>query len=70
MNDLVECHSEFEYAERPVALFWENQRLKIASIEMVWRVPGGKCFRVLVEDDRRFELVYWENHDSWQVNLV
>jgi hypothetical protein len=27
MNDPVECHSGYEYAERPVALHWEGERL-------------------------------------------
>ena len=45
MIDPVECHSGFEYAERPIALTWEGQRLEIAAIESTWRIPGGKCQR-------------------------
>ncbi len=70
MKDLVECHSEFAYAERPIALQWENQRLAIAEIEDTWRIPGAKCFRVRVEDGRRFELFYGELYDEWRVNLI
>ncbi len=70
MKDLVECHSGFEYAERPIALCWENQRLVIAEVEETWRIPGGKRFRVRVEDGRRFELFYGEMYDEWRVNLL
>ena len=29
MTELVECHSGFSYAEKPVALTWEGQRLEV-----------------------------------------
>jgi hypothetical protein len=70
IKDLVECHSEYEYAERPIALHWESQRLVIAEVEDAWRIPGAKCFRVRVEDGRRFELFYGEMYDEWRVNLI
>ena len=40
LKDLVECHSGYEYAERPVALHWQGQRLEIESVEAEWRIPG------------------------------
>ncbi|MCX8024783.1 MAG: hypothetical protein N3A60_06245 [Thermanaerothrix sp.] len=66
--DPVECHSGYEYAERPLAIHWEGERLEIAVIEDRWRIPGGKCFRVRVRDGRRFELFYGELYDEWRVN--
>lgn len=68
VNDPVECHSGYEYAERPTALRWEGQRLEIAEIQDQWRIPGGKCFRVRTEDDRVFELFYGELYDEWRIN--
>ena len=44
-DELVECHSGYAYAERPVALVWEGERLEIEAVEAEWRIPGGKRFR-------------------------
>ncbi len=65
---IVECHSEFAYAERPVALTWEGQRSEIASIIAAWRVPERRCFRVQTRDGRLFELTYREADDVWQIH--
>jgi hypothetical protein len=70
LNDLVECHSGFEYAERPKALHWQGERLEIRKILKQWRQPGVKRFRVLTEDDQVFELSYQENQDSWTIVLT
>lgn len=69
-SELVECHSEYEYAERPVAFYWEGNRLEIEAIEAQWRIPGGKRFRVRAQDGRVFELFYGELYDEWRVNPV
>jgi len=68
MSALVECHSGFEYAERPLALCWESLRLEISQIEAEWRAPGGKNFRVRTADGRTFELFYGELNDEWRIN--
>ena len=70
MNEPVECHSGYTYAERPIALHWENQRLEIAEILARWRIPGGLRFRVRVADERVFELFYGELYDEWRITLV
>jgi len=69
-DELVECHSGSEYAERPTALRWDGQRLEITEILAQWRIPGGKCFRVQVQDERIFELFYGELYDEWRINLI
>lgn len=69
-RDLVECHSGFEYAERPVAVHWEGQRLEIDAIQAQWRIPGGKCFRVHTQGGQVFELFYGELYDEWRINPV
>jgi hypothetical protein len=68
MNEIVECHSEFEYAEKPVALTWKNQRLEITEIVERWRIPGAKCFRVRTTDGQIFELFYGELYDEWRIH--
>ena len=68
MTELVECHSGYEYAERPIALYWEGQRLEIKSIVSQERIPGGKRFRVLTMDEQIFELFYGELYDEWRIH--
>ncbi len=68
MTDIVECHSEYEYTEKPIALTWEGQRLEIADILARWRIPGAKCFRVSTADGQIFELFYGELYDEWRIN--
>ena len=67
-SEQVECHSGFTYAERPIALQWEGERLEIEEIEAQWRIPGGRRFRVRVVDGRVFELFYGELYDEWRIH--
>jgi hypothetical protein len=53
-----------------VALYWEEHRLEVEQIEAEWRIPGGKRFRVRVQDGRKFELFYGELYDEWRINPV
>ncbi|HEY46405.1 MAG TPA: hypothetical protein G4O14_06440 [Anaerolineae bacterium] len=66
----VECHSGTTYGERPIALYWEGERLLIVDIEARWRLPDGRKFRVRVEDDRTFELYYVEQVDEWRISAA
>ena len=66
----VECYSGSAYAERPIAFRWEGQRLYINDIQDRWRAPGLLCFKVAIEDGRRFELIYNELNDVWEINEV
>ena len=63
----VECRSDCEYAERPIALYWQEQRMEIAEILSRWRTPSGKGFRVRTADDQIFELVYNEIAADWHI---
>jgi len=53
-----------------VALRWEDERLEIEAIEDNWRIPGGHCFRVRVQDGRTFELFYGELYADWRITPV
>ncbi len=68
MAELVECHSGYEYAERPVAFQWQGQRLEVAEILGRWRTPAGKAFRVLTYDQQVFVLSYSEHEGSWDIS--
>lgn len=63
----VECRSDSEYAERPTAFYWQDQRLEIAEVLSRWRTPQGKSFRVRTVDDQVFELAYDEITAEWQI---
>lgn len=65
--DIVECRSDTEYAERPLALTWQGQRLEVAEILARWRGPNEKGFRVKTTDGQAFELTHREVPDEWQV---
>jgi hypothetical protein len=69
----VVCRSDSEYAERPVALFWQGERLEIVEILSRWRTPEGKCFRVKAQklpsqEEQIFELFYHEVDDMWHIS--
>ena len=69
MADSVECHSDYTYAERPVALTWEGRRLEIIAIPLQWLTPDEKCFRVRTSDGQEFELAYRETTGEWQIHV-
>jgi hypothetical protein len=66
-HDRVICHSGYEYPERPVALYWQGQRLEIEEIEDEWRTPEGKKFRVHTSGEQMFDLFYRALSDEWQI---
>ncbi len=68
--DTVECRSDSEYADRPLALVWQGRRLEIAEILAQWRGPGEKGFRVKTADGLAFELTYREIPDEWHIQPI
>ncbi|MBN1537572.1 MAG: hypothetical protein JW908_12615 [Anaerolineales bacterium] len=70
MPGLVECRSNFEYAERPTALYWEEQRLMVDKIILSWRAPDGKYFRVQTADGQVFELFYDDLFNDWHIRSI
>ena len=70
MTQTVECFSGWKYAERPIALHWEGQRLEIAAVEAQWLTPEGRHFQVCTRDNRFFELIYDEYADVWIIKPI
>jgi hypothetical protein len=68
MTEIVECHSDYEYAERPISLTWNGQHLAISEIIDRWHIPGARCFRVRTVDGQVFELFYGELYDEWRIH--
>jgi hypothetical protein len=67
MNDQVECHSGYTYAQRPTALYWQNERLIIEEILSEWHSPHARSFKVITAHHRVFELSYLEDSDQWRI---
>jgi hypothetical protein len=61
----VECYSGARFAERPVALVWNGERLSVESIERAWQTPDSRAFAVRVAGGRHFELKYSLSNDQW-----
>jgi hypothetical protein len=70
MTSLVECRSEVEYAEKPVALTWDGRRLAVTAILARWRTPRAKHFRVSTEAGQIFELVYLTAAGEWHIHPI
>jgi len=68
MNDQVYCRSDNKYAERPVALVWEGEKLEIEEVYASWRTPDGISFRVQTVNKQTFNLHYNESKDNWQID--
>ncbi|MGA7192313.1 MAG: hypothetical protein WBW94_01695 [Anaerolineales bacterium] len=68
--DIVECRSDSEFAERPLALTWNGVHYEVAEILARWRGPNEKGFRVKTTDGAAFELTYRELPDEWQVQPI
>lgn len=67
MADWVECYCGQEYAERPLALHWQGERLLAREVLHRWRTPQGKVFHVRTADQQVFSLFYDELDQIWQI---
>ena len=61
----VKCYSGYTYAQRPESFFWLDKEHKIRQIEKEYQQPGKKCFSVITEDEKLFELCYNESQNQW-----
>ena len=67
MSELVECRSDWEYAQLPLAFTWQGQRLVVQEVIAEQRTPEGKHFLVRTSKDGSFELIYNEQLDQWSI---
>ena len=70
MGDQVECRSDFTYAQRPVAFYWQGEHLQVAAVLSQTQSPVGYSFRVRSEELGIFELNYDINTDQWSVHQL
>ena len=67
LKPVVECYSGARYGERPRAFTWEGHQHEVAAVQRQWRMPEGPCFRVITQMEERFDLIYLESEDAWQI---
>ncbi|MBN2257674.1 MAG: hypothetical protein JW704_07605 [Anaerolineaceae bacterium] len=67
MSELVQCHSGFRYADRPVSFLWESNKYKITRIIQEGKTEGGLSFTVATKSDSVFRLLYDECNDQWLI---
>jgi len=70
MTASVECLSESDYPDRPVALTHQGRRLEILVLLAQGRTPDEKWFRVRTSDGQSFRLSYRFASDEWQVQQI
>lgn len=63
----VECRSDSEYAQRPIAFYYRKRRFEVGSLLAEWHEPEGKAFRVMTEEMEIFDLFYDQDKDEWEV---
>jgi hypothetical protein len=66
----VECYSGATYAERPVAVHRQGQRLVVEQVLRSWRTPAGPGFEVTVAGQRRLRLQLDEAVGFWDVQEI
>ena len=67
MPALVECHSGYQYAQRPAAFFWQGEKKLVEAILDQWLTPAARSFRVITQDQQIFELHFRVDLDAWEV---
>ncbi len=70
MSERVECHSEYDYAGRPVAVHWQGERLVVDEILNRWRDPDGVGFCVRTANGQAFDLFYDIHADAWRISEI
>ncbi|MCP4168974.1 MAG: hypothetical protein GY759_24195 [Chloroflexi bacterium] len=61
----VEAYAGASYPERPLAVWWHNQRLVVKQVVRSWRTPEELHFLVEIETLGRAQLTYFHQTDSW-----
>ena len=61
----VTCYSGHTYADRPLSFIWDGAEHRVQEVEKQWWEPGERHFLIRTEDDRRFELCYYESGGRW-----
>ena len=67
MKKIVQCHSDFRYAEKPVSFQFAGETYKINRILSEWKSEDGYQFMVFTEQKNIFQLLYDEAQEQWLI---
>jgi hypothetical protein len=67
---LVQCRSDFCYAQRPQRIYWAGVWQNVTRLTAEWKTPDGHIFRVLTDANIVFELIFQEINDNWQIKFA
>ena len=72
----VTCYSGRRYADRPASFVWQGKHYEVNEVVKEWLEPRQKHFTVRARDkkgekgERRFDIYYDEEEDSWSLREV
>ena len=66
-GDRVECRSDHDYTGRPLAFYWQEQRLEVTEVLVQYRTPLGLSYQVQTASSGIFKLDYDTHTDEWSV---
>jgi hypothetical protein len=66
----VECLSDLVYAGRPIAFYWQEQRLEVSEVLVRYRTPIGISYQVMTDSSGIFKLDYDTSTDEWSIQLL
>jgi hypothetical protein len=65
--DRVEVRSDHDYTGRPLAFYWQEQRLEVSQVLVEYRTPQGYSYQVQTASSGIFRLDYDTNTQEWTV---
>lgn len=65
--DRVECRSDHDYNGRPLAFYWQDQRLEVSEVLVQYHTPLGYSYQVQTGGFGIFRLDYDTHTDEWSV---
>lgn len=66
----VECHSDYKYAQSPVAFTLQGKRHEIERICARWREVGKDFFVVQIPEGKEYTISYEEGSDRWHLEKM
>jgi len=66
----VEAYAGARYPERPLRVLWRGRWRAVKELTAQWQEPERRCFVVILEDDTKAVLCYYQGADAWELRLA
>jgi len=66
----VECHSDYKYAQSPVAFTLQGKRYEVERICARWREVAKDFFVVQTPEEKEYIISYEEGSDRWHLERM